>query len=49
MRLLAVIVVYNPDMALLRENISRFIGHVERLLVWRNSQFTDNELFRGGV
>lgn len=48
MRICAVIVVYNPDISLLRENISRFIDKVERLLVWENSQIADGELFTGG-
>lgn len=48
MRLLAVVVVYNPDMDMLRDNISRFIDHVDRLLVWRNSRLAEEELFGDG-
>lgn len=47
MRILAVIVVYNPDMEVLRKNIASFIGGVGKLLVWRNSPVDEEALTAG--
>ena len=47
MRILAVIVVYNPDMEVLRRNIASFIGGVGKLLVWRNSPVDETAVTEG--
>ncbi|MBQ6063156.1 MAG: glycosyl transferase family 2 [Prevotella sp.] len=37
MRILAVVILYNPDLQLLQENIGAFTSHVETTMVWDNS------------
>ena len=34
---LAVIVVYNPDMELLHKNICAFVKHVDKVMIWDNT------------
>ncbi|MBQ9888401.1 MAG: hypothetical protein IJM41_04065 [Bacteroidales bacterium] len=47
MKILAVIVTYNPDMEVLRRNISSFIDGVGKLLVWRNSPLDEEAVTYG--
>lgn len=37
MKLLAIIICYNPDFALLIKNIAAFYNKVDKLLIWDNS------------
>lgn len=35
--ILAVIIIYNPDLSLLKENIDAFVNHVNHVYIWDNS------------
>lgn len=36
MKIAAIVVTYHPELKLLNENISAFINHVDKLLIWQN-------------
>ena len=37
MRILAIVVTYYPEKELLKKNISAFIDHVDKVLIWENT------------
>lgn len=45
MKLLAIIICYNPDFALLIKNIAAFYTKVDKLLIWDNSSNSTMEMF----
>lgn len=45
MRLVAVIVVYKPDIDFLNKNITALIGHVDHLLLYQNSSLRNRDLY----
>lgn len=47
MGICAVILAYSPNMELLREDVSRFIDHVDKLLIWRDSPMDEAALTAG--
>ncbi len=46
MKILAIIVTYFPDTALLGDNINAIEDYVDEILVWENTPTTDNEQYR---
>ena len=46
MDILCVVVVYKPDISLLRENIQGFIDDVKKVIVWQNSELTQEDINR---
>ena len=47
-RILAIVVTYHPDKALLEKNISAFISSVEKVLVWENTPGGQKRQYRFG-
>lgn len=42
MKIAAIVVVYNPEKDLLRRNIGAFAKNVDKIIVWRNSEFDES-------
>jgi len=47
MNILSVIVAYNPEVDLLRKNISAFYPYVQKVLIWRNSPVDEKVIAEG--
>lgn len=47
MKILAVIVAYNPETNLIRKNIASFVDDVDKVLVWRNSSMDEALIAEG--
>ena len=45
-RILAIVVTYNPDKALLEKNISVFINDVDKVLIWENTPGAEKYQYR---
>ena len=45
-RILAIVVTYNPDKALLEKNISAFINDVDKVLIWENTPGAEKYQYR---
>ncbi|NDV64972.1 hypothetical protein [Bacteroides sp. 224] len=45
MKLLAVVITYYPDLALLRENILKYIDFVDKLVIWENTPVFEREKY----
>ena len=39
-QILAIVVLYNPDIKLLRKNLSAFQQHVDKIILWNNGSDT---------
>lgn len=46
MKLLAIVVTYNPDKELLKVSVLKYISFVEELIIWENSNIYDREKYR---
>ncbi|MCR5547208.1 MAG: hypothetical protein K6F25_00460 [Bacteroidales bacterium] len=42
--LCAIVVLYNPDVDLLRRNLAAFVDDVDHILLWRNSSFDESSI-----
>lgn len=41
-KILAIVVLYNPDIALLQKNLSAFYQHVDKILLWNNNSVEES-------
>lgn len=46
MRILAIVVTYHPEKELLEKNVSAFIDHVDKVLIWENTPAIERKKFR---
>ena len=46
MRILAIVVTYFPDEELLKQNISAFVDHVDKVLIWENTPELEKHNYR---
>lgn len=46
--ILAIVVTYNPDINLLNRNIAAFIDNVDKVIIWKNSQYDHNQGIENG-